>query len=79
MLDVKKDGERAIIDVRGNISRGEHPRNELIDYINKAPNGTIFEIHVPFRAEPLIAAISSLGLTVTVNELASNHFQLIAK
>ncbi|MBP2242684.1 hypothetical protein J2Z40_003264 [Cytobacillus eiseniae] len=78
MLDIQLDGNRAIIDIRGNIARGEHPKNEVFKYVKEAPVGTIFEIHVPFYAEPLINALSSFGLNVTVTELASDHFQLMA-
>ncbi|MFE8698737.1 amino acid decarboxylase [Cytobacillus sp. FJAT-53684] len=77
MIDVQLDGERAIIDVRGNIARGEHPKNEIFKYVKEAPVGTIIEIHVPFRAEPLIGALSSFGLNVTITELAPDHFRLM--
>lgn len=78
MLSIQRDGERAIIDIRENIARGEHPKNHIFQFVQEAPKGTIIEIHVPFRAEPLIAGLSSFGLNVTVTELAPDHFKLMA-
>jgi len=78
MLKVQKNGEHAVIDVRDNIARGEHPKGEIFNYVKTAPKGTVIEIHVPFRAEPLISGLSSFGLNVIVNELAPNHFRLMA-
>lgn len=78
MLNIQRDGERAIIDIRENIARGEHPKNHVFQFVKEAPIGTIIEIHVPFRAEPLIAALSSFGLNVIVDELEAEHFRLMA-
>jgi hypothetical protein len=78
MIDIQRDGDRAIIDIRENIARGEHPKNHIFQFVQEAPIGTIIEIHVPFRAEPLIAGLSSFGLNVIVNELSPNHFRLMA-
>lgn len=78
MIHVERDGQRAIIDVRENIRRGEHPKGHIFNYVKEAPKGTIFEIHVPFRAEPLINGLSSFGLNVIVNELAPDHYRLMA-
>ncbi|MBL4953659.1 DUF2249 domain-containing protein [Neobacillus sp. OS1-32] len=72
------DGNRMIIDVRERIARGEHPRREILNAVKAAPLGTIFEIHLPHRAEPLIATLQSLGLNVVVNELEPMHFRLMA-
>ncbi|WP_261178768.1 hypothetical protein [Anaerobacillus sp. CMMVII] len=49
-----------------------------MDYIKKAPVGTIFEVHLPFRAEPLVTALTSLGMTAIISELAPEHFRLMA-
>jgi hypothetical protein len=70
--------KRVIMDVRERIAKGEHPRRELLNVINAAPVGTIFEIHLPHRGEPLIASLQSLGMNVIVNELEPMHFRLMA-
>lgn len=78
MLDVKMEGQRAIIDVRERILRGEHPRAEIFEYVKNAPVGTIFEIHLPHKAQPLIAGLSNFGMNVITNELAPGHFRVMA-
>jgi hypothetical protein len=75
MIEVQHDGQRAIIDVREIVKKGQHPKGEIFKYIKEeAPIGTIIEIHVPHRAEPLVAGLKSFGLNVTINELAMDHF-----
>lgn len=78
MLDIKVEGNKAIIDVRENILRGEHPRGEILDYVKNSPNGTIFEIHLPLRPQPLINALSALGMNAIINEIGPQHFRLMA-
>lgn len=78
MIDIQRDGERAILDVRENIARGEHPKNHIFQFVKEAAVGTIIEIHVPFRAQPLITGLSTFGLNVVVDELAPDHFRLMA-
>lgn len=70
--------KKAILDVRERIAKGEHPRREILNFIKAAPIGTIFEIHLPHRGEPLIATIQSLGMNVLVNEIEPMHFRLMA-
>ncbi|MGG3467070.1 amino acid decarboxylase [Neobacillus pocheonensis] len=70
--------KKAVMDVRERIAKGEHPRREIINFVKTAPVGTIFEIHLPFRAEPLIGNLQSLGMNVIVNELELMHFRLMA-
>ncbi|MCL6571167.1 MAG: amino acid decarboxylase [Bacillus sp. (in: Bacteria)] len=70
--------KKVIMDVRERVAKGEHPRRELLNFINAAPVGTIFEIHLPHRGEPLIASLQSLGMNVIVNELEPMHFRLMA-
>ena len=77
MLDVKKDGLRIIIDVRENIKKGEHPRNEIIDYVKEVEKGSMIEIHLPHPAPPLTALLEGLGLECVTNELAPGHFRLL--
>ena len=70
--------KRAVMDVRGRVAKGEHPRQEILNFIKSAPVGTIFEIHLPHRGEPLIAGLQSFGMNVIVNELEPMHFRLMA-
>lgn len=78
MLNVKMEGNKAIIDVRENILNGEHPKNKILNYVQKAPKGTVFEIHLPLRAEPLVTALSALGMSAIINEIAPEHFRIMA-
>jgi hypothetical protein len=68
---------KAVMDIRERIAKGEHPRREILNFIKAAPIGTIFEIHLPHRGEPLIATLQSLGMNVIVNELEPMHFRLM--
>ncbi|MCM3569172.1 amino acid decarboxylase [Neobacillus mesonae] len=72
------DGQKMIIDVRARVAKGEHPRGEILNAIKTAPVGTIFEIHLPHRGEPLIANLQSFGMNVIVNEIEPMHFRLMA-
>ncbi len=77
MLQVKQDGIRMIIDVREMIKKGMHPRNEIIETIRQSAKGTVFEIHLPHAAQPLVAAIEQLGLDCVLNQLSPGHFRLL--
>lgn len=70
--------KKAVMDIRERIARGEHPRREILNFVKAAPVGTIFEIHLPHRGEPLIGSLQSLGMNVIVNELEPMHFRLMA-
>lgn len=70
--------KKAVMDIRERIAKGEHPRREILNFVKEAPIGTIFEIHLPHRGEPLIASLQSLGMNVIVNELEPMHFTLMA-
>ncbi|NHC39857.1 amino acid decarboxylase [Bacillus sp. MM2020_1] len=70
--------KKAVMDIRERIAKGEHPRREIMNFIKAAPVGTIFEIHLPHRGEPLIASLQSFGMNVIVNEMESMHFRLMA-
>lgn len=70
------EGKKAVIDVREKILKGEHPRKKIFDYIKAAPVGTVFEIHIPHRGEPLVAGLQAIGLNVIVKEIEHGHFQL---
>jgi hypothetical protein len=77
MIDVKVEDGRAIIDVRELINNGVHPRGEIIKYAREASPGTVIEIHLPFRAEPLIGGLETLGLNVVGNEIEPGHYRLM--
>ncbi|MFL6563149.1 MAG: amino acid decarboxylase [Bacillus sp. (in: firmicutes)] len=70
--------KKAVMDIRERIEKGEHPRREILNFVKAAPVGTIFEIHLPHRGEPLIGSLQSLGMNVIVNEIESMHFRLMA-
>ena len=78
MENFQIEGKKAVIDLRERIANGEHPRREMLNFIKSAPVGTIIEIHLPHRGEPLIASLQSLGMNVIVNELEPMHFRLMA-
>ncbi|MCL6605827.1 MAG: amino acid decarboxylase [Paenibacillus sp.] len=77
MLDVQYKGNVAIIDLRESISRGEHPKQELVQFVSDATKGTVIEVHLPHRAEPLVAVLESLGISSIINQLEANHFRLM--
>ncbi|MDR7238340.1 amino acid decarboxylase [Neobacillus drentensis] len=70
--------KKAVMDIRERITKGEHPRREIMNFVKAAPVGTIFEIHLPHRGEPLIASLQSFGMNVIVNEMEPMHFRLMA-
>lgn len=77
MGNIQLDGKRAIVDFRERILRGEHPRQEIIDFVHTVPVGTIIEIHIPHYGQPLIAGLEALGMNVIVNEIEPGHFRLM--
>ncbi|WHY78702.1 amino acid decarboxylase [Neobacillus sp. WH10] len=60
------------------MQKGEHPRREILNSLKAAPVGTIFEIYIPHRGEPLIANLQSFGMNVIVNEIEPMHFRHMA-
>jgi hypothetical protein len=72
------ENQRALIDIRERVQKGEHPRREIINFVKGAPVGTLFEIHLPHRGEPLVATFQSLGMNAIVNEIEPAHFRLMA-
>lgn len=77
MNNFQLEGKKAVLDVRERIAKGEHPRREILNFIKSAPVGTVIEIHLPHRGEPLIATIQSLGMNVIVTEIEPMHFRLM--
>lgn len=77
MLEMKQDGVRMVIDIRELVKKGMHPKREILETIQTAEKGTIFEIHLPHAAQPLVAAIESLGQDCVVNQLGPGHFRLL--
>jgi hypothetical protein len=77
MLNIKREGSKAIIDARELIKQGIHPRNEIIEFIKVSEIGTIIEVHLPLPGQPLVAALEQLGLNVVVNEIEPEHYRLL--
>lgn len=73
MLGVEMKGTRAVIDLRERILAGEHPREEVFEYVKKSDGGITFEIHTPRVPGPLIKGLEDMGLDVDVEEVASDH------
>jgi len=77
MLEVKYNNNIAVVDVRERILQGEHPRKEIVDFVREAKRGTIIEVLLPHRAEPLVLALKSIGVSATIAQVAPDHFRLI--
>ena len=78
MSSFQMEGQKAVIDIRERVLKGEHPRREILNFVREASVGTIFEIHLPHRGEPLVATFQSLGMNAIVNEIEPGHFRLMA-
>ncbi|MEH7115426.1 amino acid decarboxylase [Neobacillus niacini] len=78
MPNIQIENQRAVIDIRERVLKGEHPRREILNFVKSAPVGTIIEIHLPHRGEPLVANFQSLGMNAIVNEIEPGHFRLMA-
>ncbi|MCF8564340.1 amino acid decarboxylase [Alicyclobacillus tolerans] len=77
MIEVQTEGNHVSIDVRDLISRGQHPRNEILNVVQEASANTVFEIHVPHYTKPLVENLESMGLRVVVKQLEPRHFVLL--
>ena len=77
MVKVEWEDEVAVIDVREQIRRGEHPRQEILELVLGMKTGTVVQIHLPHRAQPLASALESKGMPCVMNELAPDHFRLM--
>ncbi|MHC0036149.1 amino acid decarboxylase [Pseudoneobacillus sp. C159] len=77
MLNVQREGTRAIIDARELIKQGIHPRTQILEFIKEAETGTVIEIHLPLPGQPLVAAVESMGLNAVVNEIEPEHFRIL--
>jgi hypothetical protein len=77
MLEVEYSEKVAKIDLRERILRGEHPRNEVIDFVKTAKRGTVVEVHLPHQAPPLVSGLESIGVNAVLNELGPNHYRLM--
>lgn len=76
LLKVSHDGPHLIIDAREAIRQGRHPRAEILTMVQEAPAGTICEMHLPHRPEPLIGALQQIGFNVTVSQPEPGDFVL---
>lgn len=77
MLDVKQNGQVAVIDMRERILKGEHPRGEILKFVEDSKRGTVIEIHVPHPVPPLVASLDAMGLNAVTNRLGEGHFRLM--
>ncbi|WP_138417769.1 amino acid decarboxylase [Aquibacillus sediminis] len=77
MIDIQLEGKRAIIDVRLQALAGEHPGNDVINYIKKSPSDRDFEIHVPHKANPLLKKLEDIGMNVIRHKVKEDHYYLI--
>ncbi len=79
MIDIapKIDGNHIFIDVREIIRKGMHPRGEILKAVREAPSGSVIEIHVPHRTQPLIAAMEDMGLNVAVTEIEPGDIRIL--
>ncbi|MFD2445136.1 amino acid decarboxylase [Bacillus sp. CGMCC 1.16607] len=77
MLNIQREGSKAIIDARDLIKQGIHPRGEIIEFIKSAEVGTIIEVHLPLPGQPLIAAVEQLGLNCVHNEIEPDHHRIL--
>lgn len=79
MSDVHNEGKRVVFDLRERILSGEHPRNEMFEYMKQAPIGTVALIHTPRRPNPLIKGLEQRGMKVTVDEVGPGNFLVTTK
>lgn len=77
MLHVEYRGNVAIVDVRERMSRGEHPKQDILQFVKESEVGTVIELHLPHRADPLVHALSSIGVPAIMNELGPDHYRLM--
>ena len=77
MLQVEYRGNIAVVDVRERINRGEHPKQEIVGFVNDAKPGTIIELHLPHRADPLVQALKSVGISAIMNEMGPSHYRVM--
>jgi uncharacterized protein (DUF2249 family) len=76
-ISPKIDGNHILIDVRDIIRKGMHPRGEILQVVREARTGSVIEIHVPHRTQPLIKAIEDMGLKVAVTEVEPGDFRIL--
>lgn len=76
LLQIDKQPNHWSIDARDAITSGHHPRQAIVSVVKEAPSGTLCEVHLPHRAEPLMSALKGLGLNVTVSQASPGHWLL---
>lgn len=77
MLDIQREGSKAIIDARELVKKGVHPRGQILEFIKEAELGTLIEIHLPLPGQPLVQAVEQMGLNAVVNEIAPDHYRIL--
>jgi len=76
MLKITQEDSRLIVDVREAIQKGFHPREDIVNTVKQAAKGTIIELHLPHRAQPLVNLLESMGMNCIIHELEPDHFRL---
>lgn len=77
MLEVEYRNKVAVIDLRERINRGEHPKREVLEFVQEAQLGTVIELHVPHPAKPLVLGLESIGVPAIMNELGPAHYRIM--
>lgn len=77
MLDVQHQGNVAVIDLRERILSGQHPKQEVVEYVKNAKKGTIIELHLPHPAKPLALALEGIGYPSVMHRLGPEHYRLM--
>lgn len=77
MLEPVYNGHVVTLDVRPQMLRGEHPKNEIVQFVREAQRGTIVELHMLWAAPPLVAALEAIGVNAIVNKLGPDHYRLM--
>lgn len=78
MLEVVREENRVIVDVREKILNGEHPRAQVMAVAEEIQKGEVFEIHAPFVLPPLIGLLQSQGFSVMTDESVKDDIKILA-
>ncbi|MGO4886463.1 amino acid decarboxylase [Anaerobacillus sp. MEB173] len=78
MLEVVREENRVIVDVRERILNGEHPRAKVMAVAAEIKEGEVFEIHAPFVLPPLIGLLQEQGFRVTIDDSVSDDIKIFA-
>lgn len=77
MLHIQYEGNIARIDLRERILKGEHPKQEILEFVKSAKPGTIIEMHLPHPAQPLANVLQSMGYPTISHQLSLDHYKMM--